>query len=268
MSSVSRKTHRERTWIAWSGSIEELSRISRLFDQLADERKESLIATRKAIIESLEDKESSERIAIERMELEDINSRFKARCTLVYDGQDSATGPYEEIQKEIDPRNVCSITLGINGLLRFSDEEFSLKFDWKNMNQAVKLEVSSRDTGWANQAYARMSAEIDKGVPPFSCVRKKQVRAAIVGIFSGTLALSLMLILGFFIKNSAAVYYTSATSAVIIGGIAGHPSFYDHVFPACEIIPSGLDAALKKRAIATGALLVTLIAGAVINIIF
>jgi hypothetical protein len=267
---IKRRVSRERAWRAWSGTIEELGRIAQLISELFDARKIELVAVHRRSLglnyddKSNESKSSEERYA--ESELRQYEESFSFAVTVVQGG-DSVTGSFEDIKDEIDRRSVSEILFSCQYPYSTRGETLILRMKWKVASPPVTLEISSADVGWANQAFARLSSEVDKGRPAFSWMA-----SGIMGHVIVSLLMNILMVLTFasiFFRISPGIWgpITAAGIGFAAALLFAFLDSHRQVFPAVEIVEAGVSSTLPRRMAYLGGIAVAITTGAVINIL-
>lgn len=261
-----------RTWKAWSGTKEELQRIAQLMSDLFGVRREELVAVYKELLEldlSMVDKDDDawklerEKEFSER-DLRQFESSFGFTVTLTQ-GDDSVTGTFDDIKDEIDRRVVSAIVFSVTYPYSIGGETFKLSMKWAGYSSPVELEVSSTDIGWANQAFARLSSEIDKGRPPFGWIASGLGGPLMIGL--SAYALVSIALVSIFHRVSPGEWNEVGFLIAILICLPLLLATHEKLFPAVEIVEPGAGATLPRRMAYVGGIAIAIVIGVVINIL-
>jgi hypothetical protein len=163
---VRHQTTKENTWSAWSGELEDLRRIGRLFSSLVEQRRAPLWAAISGEYVVNPETPGAESVAERRKA--DFDRRWKAVATL-QDGDDQIEGPINEVLAELDPRTISRLEFSATShYIGAAGDAIGLTFNKENLFQPVVLDVRSSDQGWARQALTSLSEEIERGVPKWA----------------------------------------------------------------------------------------------------
>jgi hypothetical protein len=176
---VQHRTTRKNHWLAWSGELDDLRRIGRIFSELVQRRKESLDAE----LDTNNEPGSTEGPAEQWRRA--VLQNFAPVATLE-DGDDRIVGPVDDVLAELDRRSVSELALktetdgyALSMVHEGVDLTFRRKVGSLYDHESVTLEISSRDQGWARQTLTQLTEEIEKGVPRWAWFRSKAGRAII-----------------------------------------------------------------------------------------
>ncbi|WBQ05781.1 hypothetical protein [Kribbella sp. CA-293567] len=175
-SSVQRVTKRPRIWHAWAGSADQLERIGAVVADLVERRKESLVTKYLEDHPAPPDRETEQaqehsyfpyttHKAVTDAAIRDIEAACQFRASLTDRTSDEATGDLESIFAEFDRRTYRKIIFycSFGGHEYVEKEKLLLTMERDTEEPGVRLVVESADPGWAKQASAEISEEVDKG---------------------------------------------------------------------------------------------------------
>lgn len=247
---------RNRTWYAWSGDINDVGRLARLFEQEAEELEQS---TRGPGSRKVNDSALS--------------------LTIMEKGEETS-GSIKKMLEQIDRRTVQ----GLEFQYTAGDFDTRILVTLRNGGaffypDAVKLEVESSDSRLGKLIFVRLSDEIEKGVPWWSRVHTvggRLVASACIFMILGVAALLARPPFDKFVAvftgpdhkpttAEVAAFLTSILLLLLFAGIIAGVSIYPIFFPKFEITgdhggPSG-----SRRLVAIVALLATIPVGIFVN---
>lgn len=207
---VEHKTKKSNRWNAWSGDLEDLRRISRIYKGLADQRGGTIADTYVPLYPL-----SSVNLEARRTEIREAWQAY----AIVIDRDDEIRGPVADVLGALDRRSVTSIEFTQKGEHTQHDEQFSLKFSRNpDYNEdIVTLRITSGDQGWARQALAQLTEEVEKGVPRWAWWRS--ISGSLLSWCIVLLSTALLIIAG---SRSVGVVTTVGWLPTVIGsGLTG-----------------------------------------------
>jgi hypothetical protein len=255
--SVRRKTTKDHAWRAWSGDPAELRRVGAIFSDLVDQRRAPLWATYEPSPDALP-------VTLERHASE-FQAQWRAVAKL-RDGDDEIEGPIEAVLAELDPRSFCRIEfVAMSAGTAVPADGLVLVFNARNQSFPVSLSAHSSDAGWARQALALLSEEIDKGVPRWAPLRSFR-GTMMVGLIVWAAVYALMLL----VLPSAWSTVDRTTLAGIVSVVAGvgvqHARISNWFFPPLEVTTAGGNSGTRRIA-GLGGLLLTVPLGVLVNLL-
>ena len=166
-----RITKRERTWQTWTGSADQLKRIGKAMEKSVYVRRDALIADYNRAHpppEPVDDKESIghlkylDRVREIQRGREQIQAECGLRVSLTEHNRGEVSGPVEAVLAEFDRRTYRELTFeGVFPYRSVGRDELVLQLHRSTPHRAVALTVASSDRGWAKQALAEISEEVD-----------------------------------------------------------------------------------------------------------
>lgn len=268
---LERSTDRERRWPAWAGTKDELKRIGHAVEEEVERHRSSKFAehdaeTSKILSDPKLDglhKEVEEKVR--RRDRDALAERLSTEAKLV-EGDNSTKGDVEEVLQELDRRNIMSIRFSMKDY----DERIDVELKKEGYESGAKLRVASKDRGWANQVFIRLSEEIEKGVPGWSWLRRQAGRGviALLSTLTPLIAINVALIPNLS-KSGKEVLYALDPTPFIIGFILLTLSdrFHSWLFPRLEITSEGSPNTGSRRLAWAGGLVLTVVLGVIVNLI-
>ncbi|MEV4411397.1 hypothetical protein [Catellatospora sp. NPDC049609] len=255
-----RVTERVREWHAWAGDLDDLSRlgseVEALYKKLCDIAAADLEETLAALPEPRNGDEGAFRRRILREQM-----RFRMTAA---DGHDRVSGEINEVRREMDRRTTTEVLFEAE--LNYGKDSLSVTLR-RNRNpyasQAVRLHVRSHNSGWAREAFAHLSDQVQRGIPWWHKVHSTTGAAIFAGLNYAVIFCTLALLFWPMIKRENYSILISLATLLIfaIAGIAGRLRLW--VFPTFEI--TGSEGIPKGNRVAP--YLLTLAASIVIGII-
>jgi len=254
---VRHKTSKSNAWPAWSGELEDLRRIGRLFESLIEQRRPDLWASH--------DDQADESPTLKEWRKQRFEEGWRAVAEL-QDADDQVEGGIEEVLAELDPRSLARLTL------RASSDETLVPGDGiapvlnaRSESNPVRLSVNSSDQGWARQALSALSEEIAKGVPKWGRWRSASGRMTLsVVVFLFVNFTGLML----FYSSAQGLVRAAACSAIgIIAGLIVHSTRVINWFLPPLEVTSQAGSTGARRLAGLGALLASVPIGILINLL-
>ncbi|MEU7926646.1 hypothetical protein [Micromonospora sp. NPDC049801] len=262
MSTVRRSFRKRHQWHAWSGEFADLERLGRIVEDLYS----TWLKERE--YEEGQTGEVAEATGVINLagvpggaSVGDGNETYPF-VGLIVEDEDEVSGPIFEVLPEVDRRSV--VGLKFVATLRPS-ERLSVTFA-RNANEAVIVEVSSRRTGWAKQAYARLADEIEKGVPRWASLRSENSRPRLAILAATATAVFVGLVLpkssGLEIRTSVGAFAFSLT----------WPIFYIErlhkwIFPGFELVGEGSQSSGSRRLVTLFLLGASIPIGVLVNVV-
>jgi hypothetical protein len=267
---VRRITRRERPWSAWAGSTAELERIGNAMAKLVAARREARIAEMKA--DEPKAPGPDEYATSRRRDWEGDLRRLEeitVRASLVDRNEDEVTGDISAVLAEFDRRTYRKVVFKASYPYTWdSDEVFVVVMKRDNPNAGVTLKVTSNDQGWAKQAMAEVSEEIDRGAQWWSFALRPWGAAAVNLAVYISVYLTALLIIEIPSKWPS---WIEGSGCVVIAFVAGLTfsltRLWSWTFPSIEIIPEGEKPKGARAFITFGSLIATAILGVAINTI-
>ena len=240
VSELRRRTVRKRSWHAWTGTLDEVRGIGRVVEQLYD---------------STKDDDGSGRVDDAAFYVD------KLICeTTVWHGGDSVTGVLDSALAELDRRTVTAVMFRVKPA--YGDDRLCVELRW-GQTPAIRLSISTPDPGWANQALAALSAEIDKGAPRWAWVQSSWGRT-----FVWVLASVAVLFPIEFISPVVTPFWIPPLAALTMTlPLRFSDRMYAWLFPPIEIVGEGLRSTGSRRFVFAGSLLLTFAIGIMINLV-
>ena len=277
MTTVKHRTARTRQWKAWSGTRQDIERIGRAARTLFDKRADSYInAVRADLDEDLVGK-------VLENEMDRVQSRMEFVATVTH-GSDSSIGPLDDVLRELDRRSVSRMSI-VGDVDGYGREQIKVEMIWSGDDSyarpGVTLEVNSYELGWANEAVATMSSEIDKGRPKWDVVHHIAARIALQTVLSSMiLTIELWVILSLLgYGRDDKLYFSSpgnpllwmllvcGTTAVLITVLFMRDKSYHWIFPPVEIRGDGQDSTTIRRVALFVSPLVAFVLGLLVNVV-
>ncbi|MFG1818531.1 hypothetical protein ACGFIF_32530 [Kribbella sp. NPDC049174] len=251
-----RITRRHREWQAWTGTTADLERIAKVMSQLMDQRRESLVAkyeaehpkptapvdeekaaedvTATVYFELMDYKSAMQQRDAELERLNDVGVRF----SLVDNHSDEVIGDPAAVLMEFDKRTYRALTFEGRFPPRHYGESLSIKMNRSTPAPGVKFEVESVDPGWAKQAMAEISEEIDHGAPWWGFFR------SMLGTVIFNLIVYLMVVVTFSLLVDLAdwknkYWIAAAAAGVFVIAMQVVESSFRLIFPPVEIVAEG-----------------------------
>jgi hypothetical protein len=239
--------------------MEQVKRLGRLLDQLAQERAQLLIPAydnaRDKIVAQLPGEASFSRSGLD----EAADMRVEAATT---DGSDTATGPIDPVLAQVDRRSVQSVDFEVRIQFAYIEKDERVKLTLSQA-EGVTLAGTSSDPGWIRQVLAQMSEEVDKGAPRWGWIHSRPGRVAfwlVVGLVAAVVfALSMAP------HTKAATWLLASTAAFAVAAPAASIAPVRlWLFPRFEITGDGV-ATGTRRLVFLGSLLLSVMAGVFVN---
>lgn len=271
-----RTTKRHRSWLAWTGSPEELLRIGRELEKLVERRKSDLLAQFDVETETLSaagiDEDNDRLLAIRKERRQEERLRLAERWGLkmtLSDGNDETEGALEAVSAEFDRRQHYEISY--IAIFDGSDEFVRVKFDRRSSN-AVFLMVKSTDQGWGRQVMSKISDEIDAGRPWWWWVHTPWGAGALTGLTNLALFVAVYAAFSDQFKmrqspQSYAIYVGLLLGCVLLSTLVGLPALRFKLFPNFEIVGDGAQSTGTRFTIYMAALAVSVVAGIWVNLV-
>jgi hypothetical protein len=227
---VQRRTTPSRRWLAWAGDIEQLCRIGRAVEAAAAEHPEPGQVVVKVIL---------------------------------VEGSDEVSGSIDGVLSELDRRNVDRITFQIDEKSSFLtanclkitlDSEFVF---------AAQLEVKSEYVGWARSTFARLSGEIQRGVPRWANLHSPTGKALTFLVIQLVTFISLTLVL----VNFTQYWWTSSILATLLVLPLGFPRIYGWALPKFELTALDGESSGSRRIVIVIIVLAQIPLGIIVNLI-
>lgn|GEM_PF-7062558 len=231
---IVRSTTRERKWRAWSGDLEQLQRIAKRFEELAQARQQAMVsqvswtsALAEEQIRPADDGQLYESYVRE--------SGLEISVAIMESG-DVARGSSIEVFPEVDYRNVQNVRM----VFGHGDEFLELCFSTAAVDTTpVKLAVSSKDIGWAKLAFATLSDEVQTGVPRWARLKGERING-VLALTMGSVVLGVGLAAVRQANVSLPRWSWPLVVILIVMAIAFTlPSLSDRLFPSFEVLPVG-----------------------------
>ncbi|MEV0424800.1 hypothetical protein [Streptosporangium canum] len=279
MGEIKRSTQKKRSWDAWSGEIADLRRIGRTVEELHDAR---VSVTKTQAEEARREYEASQGeisgVTISGVVyggvtqiidysysgnrvLEDISS-YPFVGLVLLDDEDKVVGSIDDIFPEIDRRSMERLTF-----ISAINPREHLIVTFARDSAAATVDIESEDTGWARQALARITDEVEKGVPRWAFVRGSGSTpfwinvgvATVVGLATGlaqiaqsvsaNFAIGLMVFVGIFIFLFSSM------------------GLRDFVFPRFEVLGDGAQSTGSRRLVTLTLIAISIPIGVFVNLI-
>lgn len=275
LAEVEHRTEKTRAWPAWAGTREDLGRIGAVTQGLFEFRKKSLCEAYQAGLENEIDDQINEDRQREgiRKQAEQFANSMRLEATVAH-GTDSSTGQPDDVIKELDRRTVTSYTLESLFPYPTRDESLTVKFMWAHGDNSTGAEVKigSKDIGWANQALAMLSEEIDKGGPKWFSVHKPAMRFAVHLLVTLSVAGSITFAFAPLLQGALAVIALAIVSVLfvawlLVGVAVLAPFVYNTIFPPVELLGEDFHSTTGRRVAFFSSLVLTVALGVFVNII-
>ncbi|WP_448623568.1 hypothetical protein [Geodermatophilus sp. URMC 64] len=258
--SVRHKTTKTNTWLAWSGELNDLRRIGRLFTSVVEDRGPALWASYEA--ENLDVASSSIDGGWRK---EDFDKRWRASAKL-QDGDDEIEGPIDEVLAELDPRTIDRLEFSATSdHTVIPGDAIALVFNRGNSYSPISLVVRSSDHGWARQVLSSLSEEVEKGVPRWARWRSIAGRAAISWATYVAVYVLLLLILPTALAPLPRQIIAIGAGIVVAFAAASSRSL-DWLLPPFEVRSQGTSTG-GRRITALALLLVSVPVGVLVNVL-
>lgn len=259
---IKRNTQLSREWNSWCGSIEDIRRLGKLADDLMSEHKRDLIAKRKEELGIVDSDASGQSVdKYNKVQLEEYEKRIQFSMIISHKGN-SVEGDIDDVLPELDRRRVTEIEF-CGGTSRLVND-LKISFRWNWFQKPVALSISSSNTGWANQAFARLSDEIDAGRP-----KVRLIHHWLGGWLFGILSVLSMGYSTYLILDKMTGSWRGGVvllvAALTAGGVAAG-LLSKKLFPALEIVADGTMGSSARRLVTIAlSVLVAFIVGIVVN---
>ncbi|GAA3577030.1 hypothetical protein [Kribbella ginsengisoli] len=251
-----RITRRHREWQAWAGSTADLERIAQLMQKLMDQRRDALIAVYerdhplptpvgkpdateedgRAFYEYLSYQQEVARI--ERA-INEIRVATGLKVALTDRHADEVIGE-ADVLAEFDRRTYQVVKFDGKFPHSAFSERLEVKMERQTPLAGLSLQVTSVEPGWAKQALAELSEEIDHGSPWWGFFRTQRGSALF-----GMLLFILVTIVGGLLltlvdwKASVESWLAPGVAAAFVLGISVSESHRPWLFPSIEIVNEG-----------------------------
>jgi hypothetical protein len=258
---VRHQTTKANAWSAWSGELEDLRRIGRLFSRLVEQRRAPLwaMSDEGAHAELIGD----ESLAARRKA--DFDRRWQAIATL-QDGDDQIEGPIEEVLAELDPRTISKLEFSATSSYTVViGDAVVLSFNKSNFFKPVILEVRAGDQGWARQVLTSLSEEIERGVPKWARCRSILGKTGL----SVAVCLAIYFIALILLPSSLTAWartLTASAIAIAVGFVVTSFRSVDWFLPPFEVRSQGTSTG-GRRIAGLGLLLLSVPIGILVNVL-
>ena len=279
--SVERTIRRDRAWQAWVGSTADLERVGRLVGKLLDRRRELAVAAWEQENPRPEDPEKDEVLSMKyipyptyaALAADKIHS-IDVACSLDVSttdrNGDTSSGGLESVLAEFDSRDYNMIVLRAQFFTdyKFEKEELELAFVRDASTAGVTLRIASTEQGWAKQALAEITEEVDKGRKWWGFLRTDNGSLLMALVTFGLFALlsSLLLTLTDWPRNKELAVGFFASSIPTLVALSGQIR-KNWLFPAVEVVSDGVTPRGLRVVLSIAGLLVTSVVGVAINTI-
>jgi hypothetical protein len=275
---VERMIKRDRTWQVWVGSTADLERIGRLVGKLLDRRRDSLVAEFQQEHPPPRDPTALEPgkyvpygsyAAFARDRIRNIDAACALVTSLTDRNGDVTSGNFDAVLAEFDSRNYSEIALKGNfaSNYRSSKDLLELHFRRDAATPGVCLHVGSTDQGWAKQALAEITEEIDKGRKWWGVLRTFGGAIFTMAVAAGLVALLSSLLLTVTAWSTPTELWVGVTATLFAGAITVTALRRQWLFPPIEVIGEGVTPRGLRVLVWTGGLLITSVIGVAINTI-
>jgi hypothetical protein len=266
VSQVRRSTKREREWLGWTGTIEQLVSLGREARTLFEKRVAVLVA------EYDEDNRLAQEAGTFDAGLEQLRrAEFEGQHGFqvsITDGADQTIGNLEDIVAEIDRRSLVEIEFrcGI-----YSREVLRIRLR-RGPQPVVILAIESADPGWAREAFSHLSDKIDLGKPRWAWLHSTRGTAAFGVVNAIALAVVLSAIISTISKHPSDTTSTVLVnvwlwSSVLFGFFMGSAKTLNRLMPPFELNVGDSDPTGTRFWLYVGALVVSIPVGIFVNVI-
>ncbi|MGW0071046.1 hypothetical protein ACWDUI_26700 [Streptosporangium sandarakinum] len=270
---INKSLNKSRSWAAWSGDTESLRRIGRIVSDLYRDHPINQEAEDKSALEKSESRlnptVSFAHIAsISNTSItnyvtvsadDEIESYPFLGAILIDDEQTS--GDFEEVLAELDRRSIRKIIFA--GAIAPRDKVI-ISFE-KGESPPVVLSIQSPHPSWGRQALARLSDEIEKGVPSWSFIHERRMASFIFRLLAVIIlaaAATMAIMKNFFTEEGGGLFlFTCLPFSFIISSdrVAGW------FFPSIEILGEGAQSTGSRRIVSVILLLFSIPIGILVN---
>ncbi|MFI9814003.1 hypothetical protein [Saccharothrix variisporea] len=265
MAKITRRTDLKRRWHSWSGSGRDLKRLGRLVESLIADRRKAFASEFDELYDSTYGIRADSKASLDYKEerRRQYDSEFGVTIRIDHGGA-SISGPVDEVLEEMDRRRVTNIRLSGDFPSLSRGEALEIEFNWNWALDPVTLRVSSGDQGWANQAFARLSEEIDVGKPKTNFFLRPAGSVFLAVVSWLLLGASLFLIFENFsekVRSAVAVM-----GGLGLGLLTALGLFSRKLLPPLEVVEEGGSGAAGRRlTIFLTSVLLAAIVGVVVN---
>jgi hypothetical protein len=283
-----RTTSRNRRWDAWAGDITAIRSLAKTINECVQERHKDILDSVKERIETIENADKRG-LGYDQLMLESLRQRAQELeaaennelvILKMFDKYEEVYGEVNEVLAELDRRSTRCLVFAFdveNQRIRSADAfpsyhigdgvQVRLGMDTNFRDSGADIIVSSPSTGWARSSFARISDEVEKGVPRWSSLRRY-----LFSVFALLFATAVMI--GTFphinSKDKTAVTLVFGLVALFLAGmlvIAEDTRLVSWVFPRFELTGEGAQSSGTRRMIAVTATLISIPVGVLINLI-
>ncbi|MET8910387.1 hypothetical protein [Micromonospora sp. NPDC004551] len=198
----------------------------------------------------------------------------------VVDKYEEVYGRVDEVLAEMDRRSTVSVRFRADGS-RPPDRQYGRTSEYVSdgihlrlggqgdspfrTDRPVSLTVTSPSAGWARAAFARVSDEIEKGVPRWAVVRRPSAQFSLSLLYFAVPYITVMLI----IKARQPIWIAGFWAGIIawlISSVSGTASrFHNWLFPPFEITQDGAESSGTRRILFLITLMLSVPIGILVN---
>ena len=231
MSALEHKVSRSRRWQAWAGDLEDLMKLGRTLEEAAHQ----------------------------------LDPDWPGISATVVEGTDHISGPIGDVVSSIDRRSASSVSFAVASEMRHLYDFLSATVGKEGYQQGASVNVSSSNTAWARQTFARLSEEVEKGVPRWALLRTPWGRR-LVGVAGGLAMFSALALALAGLTRVAVVYPASAGAGLATAWLLTRRRTIDWLFPAFEILGPGGTSTGSRRLATLISLAASVVVGIIVNL--